>query len=70
MPKDAVLEIRPGGTLELKGAKLHNACGYKWKGIAQVREGQKVGRIVADEATVIENIPTALLKPTVQEEGK
>ncbi len=70
LPKDAVLEIRPGGTLELKGAKLHNACGYTWKGIAQVREGQKVGRIVADEATVIENIPTALLKPTVEKEEK
>ncbi len=62
IPKNGRIQVLPGGTLALRGAKLHNACGDLWKGISIVSERNSSGQVIADSSTRIENIPEKLLK--------
>ena len=61
IPRDGRISVLPGGTLILRGARLHNACGDIWKGISVSSQAGQSGRVVADQSTKIENIPNELL---------
>lgn len=47
MPPGGVITVEPGGTLLLEsGAKLHNACGQRWKGIQLYEDDGEVGQVL------------------------
>ncbi len=61
-PKGAYLKVAAGGTLRLRGARLHNACGHEWQGIQTVNDKNLKAQVSADLDTKIENLPLKLLR--------
>jgi hypothetical protein len=62
LPKDAFIQIQPGGKLVLLSTgKLHNACGDTWSGIQLMKEKKKTGLLYLTEGAVIENTSEPLV---------
>lgn len=55
IPGKGKIVIAPGGTLNLKSARLHNSCGDQWKGIEIQSLGKKAGNLVFLEPSEIED---------------
>ena len=55
MPAGSKITVERGGRLWLDGAKLHNACGLKWKGLILPRMKRKRGEIYELRPTTWEN---------------
>ncbi len=55
IPKNGRVIVRPGATLTLDGAQLHNACGDQWQGIEVASQGRQEGKVVFINNPVIEN---------------
>jgi len=63
MPALGQIRVMPGGKLILNNNKLHNACGYEWKGIKVYRQKKKQGEVVMNGDVVIENTADFSLEP-------
>ena len=57
MPAGAKIIVKPGATLVLNGAKIHNDCGQSWGGFDLQSNGTKKGTIVYLGEVEIENLP-------------
>ncbi len=55
LPQNAKITIKPGGTLILENARLHNACGDQWQGIEIQQLGPTKGKVIFIGAPKIEN---------------
>ncbi|MEM6316671.1 MAG: M43 family zinc metalloprotease [Bacteroidota bacterium] len=55
LPKGAKITIRPGGTLHLKDAWLHNDCGDQWAGIEIQELGKQKGQLIFSGTPTIDN---------------
>ncbi len=55
MAKESRIIIRPGATLVLDNAHLHNSCGDVWNGIEVQSQGDKSGRLIYLGSVLIEN---------------
>ncbi|MDH3649455.1 MAG: M43 family zinc metalloprotease [Saprospiraceae bacterium] len=62
IPHGGTIRVQSGATLVLREARLHNACGLTWKGIALESENGLAGKVWSDVHTKIENLPSPLMK--------
>lgn len=56
MPRGGRIIVEPEGTLEINGAKVHNACGDYWKGIELQNKGRKRARLILRAQPEIRNV--------------
>jgi len=56
LPKGARILVKAGGTLDLDGARLHNACGDEWLGIQIEEAGNSKGRLIISSPPTLENV--------------
>ena len=63
MPAMGQITVMPGGKLILNNTKLHNACGYEWKGIKVYKRRKKTGEVVMNGNPIFENTPEINLEP-------
>ncbi len=59
LPGGARILVKAGGTLELDGARLHNACGDEWLGIQVEETGDRKGRLIISDPPTIEHVQHA-----------
>lgn len=56
MPAGASIIVKPGGTLELNGATIHNDCGEQWEGIKLIKKGKKEGQLIIRSESIIRDV--------------
>jgi hypothetical protein len=56
MPLETEIIVNPGGTLILDGARIHNDCNLKWKGIRILGTRKKVGKVYYKSFPILENL--------------
>lgn len=56
MPAGSSILVRPGGSLYLDKAKLHNACEDQWQGIITEKLGKKEGHVFRIGDVLVENV--------------
>ncbi|HMQ06488.1 MAG TPA: hypothetical protein PKC30_04255 [Saprospiraceae bacterium] len=56
MARDTRIVVKSGGSLILKGARLHNDCGETWKGIQLQTKGKLSGSLKYDSQSKLENV--------------
>ena len=57
MPELGQITVMPGAKLILNNNKIHNACGYEWKGIKVYKQKKKTGEVVINGEPIFENTP-------------
>ena len=57
MPELGQITVMPGAKLILNNNKIHNACGYEWKGIKVYKQKKKTGKVVINGEPIFENTP-------------
>ncbi len=56
LPEGGKITVLPGGKLILNNNKLHNACGYAWKGIRVLSENGRKGEVEMPGNPIFENV--------------
>ena len=55
-PKGAKLIVKPGATLILNNARLHNSCGDQWEGIELQERNGVIGKVIEIGEPSIEDV--------------
>ncbi len=56
LPKDAIIDVKPGGKLIIDSGRIHNDCGSQWKGIKVWSEGGEKGEVIFQNGGTVENV--------------
>lgn len=60
IPKEGKITVKPGGTLIIDQALVHNACGDTWQGIEIQTKGKLAGKVISIGKIRLENMRNPL----------